>query len=70
MREQVERLKDNRDVASNHVGINARIRQALTVETDIASVDTFEKIDTTQQRGLPRARRADEAYHFVAAKFK
>src|SRR4029079_12013694 len=41
-------------------GIRARVGDVFAVHLDDAVVDDLEQIDAPQQRGLPRARRADK----------
>ncbi len=61
MREEVERLEDDADAASNAVDVDAARRDLVAVHEDAAAVDRLEQIDAAQQCRLARTRGADQA---------
>ena len=65
MREQVERLEHDPDPASDPVERDAVGGDVLALDDDPASVDGLEPVDAAQERGLARARGADQADDLV-----
>ena len=63
--EQVEALEHDADVLAQPVQVDAAPRRLLAVDPDGAPVDVLQGVDAAQQRRLPAARRADEAYDLV-----
>ena len=60
VREQVEGLEDDADPLPHPVDIDARVRDVLAVEQDLAVVDDLKNVGAPQQGGLPAARGADQ----------
>ena len=65
MREQVERLEDDADSASDVVRVDAASRDVVTVEQDLPGIDWIEQVDTTQQGRLSAAAGADQTHDLV-----
>ena len=61
MREEVEGLEDDPDLAAERVDVDLAVRQVLPIDGDVAAVQSLEQVDTAQQRRLARAGRADQA---------
>ena len=66
MRIEVERLKNHADIGAQFGQIELRIRQRKPVNNDIAGLNRFESIDTTNERAL--AAPARTAYHDYVAR--
>jgi hypothetical protein len=67
VREQVEGLEHDADPPPDPIHVDARRRDLLPVDEDPARVDRLQEVDAPQERGLPRARRPDQADHLVLA---
>jgi len=67
VREQVEALEDDADVAPVPVDVHPRPRHQPALQADRAGVDRLECVDAAEQGGLSRAGGADEADHLVLA---
>ena len=65
MREQVERLEHDPDPSPDPVEPDAVGGDVLALDHDPARVDGLEPVDAPQQRGLARARGADQAHDLV-----
>ena len=52
MREEVEALEDDADVAAQLVDVDADVGDAVAVDRIDAAVDGLEHVDAAQQRGL------------------
>ena len=61
MREQIEALEDDADVAAQRVDIDAGPGDPVAVDADLAALDVLEAVDAAQQRRFAAARRADQA---------
>ena len=62
VREQVELLEHHADAGAHEIEVGVRIADVLTFDEDAPRRRLFETVDTTQQRRLARARRADDAH--------
>ena len=65
MREQVEALEHDADVAAQGVDIDAGAADPVVVQADLAALDRLEAVDAAQQGGLAAARGADQADHLM-----
>ena len=65
VREEIERLEDDPDPAAQLVHVDSACRDVLTAHDDASRVDRLEQVDAAQERGLPGAGSADEAYDLV-----
>ena len=65
MREQVEALEHDADVAAQRVEVDAGAADAVVVQADLAALDRLQAVDAAQQRGLAAARGADQADDLV-----
>src|SRR5262249_60077045 len=61
VREEVERLEDDPDLAAQRVHVDRSVRDRLAVDDDRARVDRLEAVDAAEERRLPRPRRTDQA---------
>jgi hypothetical protein len=67
VREQVEALEHDADIAPVLVDIDARAADDLALEADGAALDRLEGVDAAQQRRLAAPGGADEADQLVLA---
>ena len=65
MREEVERLKDDPDLAPDAVYVYAPRCDLLAEDGDTTALDRLEQVDAAKERRLPRARGADQADDLV-----
>src|SRR4029077_15901173 len=65
VREEVVALEDDPDFAAQLVDVDADVGDAVTVDRDRPTVDGLEEIDASEQRGLARSGRPDEAHDLV-----
>ena len=65
VREEVEGLEDDPDLASDAVHVDAARRHLLAGDRDAARVDRLEEVHAAQERRLARAGRADQAHDLV-----
>ncbi len=65
VREEVERLEDDADVAPHAVHVHAAAGDLLPLDPDAAGVDLLEQVDAAQQRRLPGSGGADQAHDLV-----
>ena len=65
VREEVERLEDDPDPATDPVDVDALGRDLLAADDDPAGIDGLEQVDAAQERGLARPRRPDQADDLV-----
>ena len=65
MREEVERLKDDPDLAPDAVYVYATRCDLLAEDGDTTALDRLEQVDAAKERRLPRARGADQADDLV-----
>ncbi len=65
MREEVERLEDDPDLAADAVHVDAAGGHLLAGDRDAARVDRLEEVHAAQERRLARAGGADEAHDLV-----
>jgi len=63
--EQIECLEHDAHRLANRVRIHTAVGDRHTVENDVTGVDRHEEVDALEQRGLARARGADEAHHLM-----
>src|SRR5205823_6748710 len=65
VREEVEGLEDDPDLAAEGVDIDSTVRDGLAVDDDRSLVDRFEEVDATEERRLARSGCTDQADHLV-----
>ena len=65
VREEVERLEHDADAAADRVHVDARPVISTPCTAIRPGVDRLQQVHASEQRGLPRARGADEAYDLV-----
>ena len=65
VREQVEALEHDADVAPQRVEVDPRPGHPVAVQADLAALDRLEPVDAAQQGRLAAARRADQAHHLM-----
>ena len=65
VREEVERLEDDPDLAPDAVHVDAARRDLLAEDDDPAALDRLQEVDAAEERRLPRARGADQADDLV-----
>ena len=65
VREQVEGLEDDADLAPDQVLVDVRPGDLVPEHADPPGVDGLQQVDAAQQRRLARARRADQADDLV-----
>ena len=65
VREEVEALEHDADLAAHLVDVDADVGDAVAVDRDRPAVDRLEQVDAAEQRRLPRSGRADEAHDLV-----
>ena len=65
MREEVEALEDDAEPAPRCIGAAIFKRHPLAFNADLTGVNRLKEIGAAEQRGLARARCADQADHFM-----
>jgi hypothetical protein len=65
VREQVERLEDDRDPAPDQVDVGARSRDLHALHPDSPPIDRLEEVEAPQQGRLPGSAGADQADDLV-----
>jgi hypothetical protein len=65
VREKVEALEDDPDVAAQGVDVDAWARGAIAVNADLAGIDLLKPIYAAQKGGFAAARGSDQADHLM-----